>query len=81
MKNTKSPEFIYTSSINSYTNEDEFIIELFSLQEDEIMLTDDIEKKEIPDQVIHNFDELINFFESMDQEDVKEKQLELVGQN
>jgi hypothetical protein len=74
MKNSKDKNYVFTTSINTSENQDEFLIELFSCSEEE-----SDQKK--PEKVIHDFDELISFFESLDQEiEVSESKVKLIGQ-
>ena len=59
-----------STSVEYSVDHDEFIIELFS--EDD---------HSSPEKIIHNFDELITFFESLDQEKTRNftnKQVKLV---
>jgi len=64
----KEKNYIISTSVNDSCNQDEFVIELFSYPEDDTEQTS-------PNKVIHNFDELICFFESLDQE--KDRKLEI----
>jgi hypothetical protein len=59
----KKTHYIFSTSIDSSydRNQEEFIVELFSCLEDGEVVTK-------PDVVIRNFDELISFFENLDEE-------------
>lgn len=57
----KETNYILSTSIDNAFNEDEFVIELFSCSENAT-------ENSTPEKVIHNFDELIIFFEGLDQE-------------
>lgn len=57
----KDTNYIISTSINNSNNQDEFVIELFSCAETET-------EHSTPEKVIRNFDELITFFEGLDQE-------------
>lgn len=61
MGNAKDKNYVFSTSINSSESQDEFLIELFSCSEED---TD----QEKPAKVIHDFDELITFFEGFDQD-------------
>ena len=61
MEKEKDKNYIISTSIDNSCNEDEFVIELFSCPEN---ATED----STPEKVIHNFDELITFFEGLDEE-------------
>lgn len=71
MRNSKDKNYVFTTSIDNSDNQDEFLIELFS--------EEDTEQKK-PEKVIHDFDELISFFESLDQEnESKNRKPKLAG--
>ncbi|WP_394232271.1 hypothetical protein [Niallia oryzisoli] len=53
--------YIFYTSVDIEEEQDEFLLELFSCSEHD-------EEKIIPETIIHNFDELITFFEQMEQE-------------
>jgi hypothetical protein len=55
--------YIYTTSIDYSANGDKFMIEIYPLERNNNMENEHI----YPEKVIHNFDELINFFEKYDQ--------------
>ncbi|KAA9023591.1 hypothetical protein [Niallia endozanthoxylica] len=59
MKN-EDKHYIYYTSIGTSENQDEFLLELFTCSEND-------EEHIVPETVIHNFDELITFFENMEQ--------------
>ncbi|WP_071395045.1 hypothetical protein [Bacillus tuaregi] len=52
-------DYIFYTSIDTTEEQDEFLLELFSCSDDD---------KIVPETTIHNFDELITFFENMEQE-------------
>jgi len=52
--------YIYYTSIDTSENQDEFLLELFTCSEND-------EESIGRETVIHNFDELITFFENMEQ--------------
>ena len=58
MTKNKETNYIISTSIDNSNHEDEFVIELFSCSENTT-----------PEVIIHNFDELITFFEELDQEE------------
>jgi hypothetical protein len=57
----KEENYVFTTSVDYSVDQDEFIVELFSCPEDE-------KEGVMPKKVIHNFDELISFFENLDEE-------------
>ena len=57
----KDKNYVLSTSIDNSYNQDEFVIELFSCSENEA-------ENSSPEKVIHNFDELITFFEGLDPE-------------
>jgi len=57
----KDKNYILSTSINNSYNQDEFVIELFSCSKHAA-------ENSSPEKVIHNFDELITFFEGLDLE-------------
>lgn len=61
----KDTNYIFSTTVDTSSDQDEFLIELFSCSEDE---DNDIE----PQKVIRNFDELISFFENFDQDKTRE---------
>ena len=61
----KDTNYIFSTTLDPSNDQDEFLIELFSCLEDE---ANHIE----PQKVIHNFDELISFFENFDQDKTHE---------
>ena len=70
----KDENYIFSTSVDYSLDQDEFIVELFSCPEDE-------EKGVMPKKVIHNFDELISFFENLDEDknsNIKNKHARLV---
>ena len=70
----KEKNYIVSTSIDSSADPEDFIVELFC--------PDDEENTE-PKKVIHNFDELISFFENLDDEkyDNKVRNERLVKRN
>jgi hypothetical protein len=61
MEKEKDKNYIISTSIDNSYNEDEFVIELFSCPEN-------AKENSTLEKVIHNFDELITFFEGLDEE-------------
>ena len=61
MEKEKDKNYIISTSIDNSYNEDEFVIELFSCPENAT-------ENSTLEKVIHNFDELITFFEGLDEE-------------
>ncbi len=55
---SKEKNYIFSTSIDYSADPDEFIVELFC--------PDDEEDSTTPKKVIRNFDELISFFENLD---------------
>lgn len=66
LKNTavKDTNYIFSTTVDPSNEQDEFLVELFSYSEDEDNHTE-------PKKVIHNFDELISFFENLDQDQIR----------
>lgn len=60
--NVDKGNYLFTTTLDSTKDRDDFAIELYSIGKD----MTDLESL-IPDKVIHNFDELISFFEEMDE--------------
>lgn len=60
--------FLFTTTLDPTKDKEDFEIELYSIDSD---LTD--LESVTPDKVIHNFDELISFFEELDEEEQDEK--------
>nr|WP_295973630.1 hypothetical protein [uncultured Bacillus sp.] len=56
----KEKNYIFLTSINYSSDPDDFIVELFC--------PDDEEEDAEPKKVIRNFDELISFFENLDED-------------
>lgn len=52
--------YIFYTTVGTTDEQDEFLLELFSCSDND----DD----KVPETTIHNFDELISFFENMEQE-------------
>ncbi|WP_338452347.1 hypothetical protein R4Z09_10945 [Niallia oryzisoli] len=52
--------YIFYTSVDTTDEQDEFLLELFSCS--------DNNEDQVPETTIHNFDELISFFENMEQE-------------
>ncbi|MCQ6276349.1 hypothetical protein JMM81_15640 [Bacillus sp. V3B] len=65
----KDQNYMFSTSVDPSSNQDEFLIELFSYSEDE---HDDKHSASEPKRVIHNFDELISFFGDFDQDKIRE---------
>jgi hypothetical protein len=61
----KDKNYIFSTTVDSSSARDEFLIELFSYSEDEDNHTE-------PKKVIHSFDELISFLENLDQDKIHE---------
>lgn len=61
----KEKNYIFSTSINYSADPEEFIVELFSPEDDE----DGAE----PKKIIRNFDELISFFENLDEDKIAKK--------
>ena len=57
-ENEQGKNYIISTSVDDSHNQDEFFIELFS---------ESATQQSSPEKVIHNFDELISFFENLDQ--------------
>lgn len=55
--------YLFSTSLDSSKDKDDFVIELYSITENQA----DLESLQ-PAKVIHNFDELISFFEELDEE-------------
>ena len=74
MKNGDEKNYQFVTSLNSSENKNDFIIEIYSLSNNEEV------DSTSPEKAIHNFDELISFFEELDDFNQKniEKALETV---
>jgi len=59
LSNTNKENYIFTAALDSSDDKNDFIIELYSLEEDN-------HEPSEPEKIIHNFDELISFFEELD---------------
>jgi hypothetical protein len=68
MNHFNNGNYFFTSTLDSTKDSDDFVIELYSTGTD----MTDLETL-IPEKVIHNFDELISFFEELDKEEQDEK--------
>ena len=66
--NVTKGNYFFASTLDSTKDSDDFVIELYSTGTD----MTDVESL-IPEKVIHNFDELISFFEELDEEEQDEK--------
>lgn len=60
MKNSDEKNYQFVTSLTTSESKNDFLIELYSLANNEK------EDKKFPEKVIHNFDELISFFEEAD---------------
>lgn len=60
--------YFFTTTLDSTKDKDDFVIEFYSIDKD----TTDLESL-LPAKIIHNFDELISFFEELDNEGQDEK--------
>jgi hypothetical protein len=60
--------YIFTTTLDSTKDKDDFVIELYSMYED--MAEFESSK---PKKIIHNFNELISFFEELDEEEQDKK--------
>ncbi|MFZ0444997.1 MAG: hypothetical protein WAM95_10280 [Bacillus sp. (in: firmicutes)] len=68
MNHFNNGNYFFTSTLSSTKDSDDFVIKLYSTGTD----MTDLETL-IPEKVIHNFDELISFFEELDEEEQDEK--------
>ena len=69
MNHFNNGNYFFTATLNSTKDSDDFVIELYSTGSTDMT---DLETL-IPEKVIHNFDELISFFEELDEEEQDEK--------
>jgi hypothetical protein len=60
--------YFFTTTLDSTKDKDDFMIELYSMHED----MTEFESLQ-PEKFIHNFDELISFFEELDEEEQDKK--------
>ncbi|WP_338469366.1 hypothetical protein R4Z10_11060 [Niallia sp. XMNu-256] len=65
MSNNAEKTYQFVASLTESEDKNEFNIEIFSLSEDS-------DEPSAPEIVIHNFDELISFFEELDDTDFNE---------
>ena len=66
--NFNKGNYFFTTTLDSTKDKDDFVIELYSTRKD----ITDLESLK-PEKVIHNFDELISFFEELDEEEQDKK--------